>query len=318
MRVLGGHQVAPLELERRIQERCQLPDRDRIVLRQLLHRPADRRPGREHAGDRVRHLERDPVEAERVADPDAHVVQQRVGRKRLLEPRRHPQQLVQRDLVVLARNVLLGALERERRVVGDRRQHLQLGRPGPAARERLAHRDDAQHVPGGVEQRHEQLVVGVPVAGIVAGRPCRHVPASDVVRPVERAVRDQVRPAVLEAVVEQRRPGLPGQRVSQQLLTRLHASMDGGHLEVVPGRPVQVDHDRAVAERHADRACDRLQHAAGVGLVTDQPRHLEQASKTGSSSRILGCHGVPETPGGLPTRVIAGCTTFCRVNAADV
>jgi hypothetical protein len=68
-----------------------------------------------------------------------------------------------------------------------------------------------------------------------------------------RASGDHVSAAPEEAVVEQRqvvvvRPGEAAQR-----LARLLAAADGGDAEVVPGRAVERDRDRLVAERVADR-----------------------------------------------------------------
>ena len=187
-RLLVREQVAALDLERRVEQRRELPHRERRVLGQLVERPAGRRARDEHPASRRRgagsQTFRNPSAC---AMPVARRLEDRLDRRRLGEARRHLQELAQREPVMGGRRRLLEALEGEGDVVGDGHEHLQLLVRRARARVGLADRQDPQHVAVGVEHRHEQLVVGVPRVGVCARLPVGDVPPADVALPVERS-----------------------------------------------------------------------------------------------------------------------------------
>ena len=74
--------------------------------------------------------------------------------------------MVDRDALTLGGGGLLGVLEREGGVLGDADEQVQPLLAGAAAVGGLVDRKDAQDVAGGRAQRHEERVLGVPVAGI--------------------------------------------------------------------------------------------------------------------------------------------------------
>ena len=154
----------------------------------------------------------------------------------------------------------------------------------------LADRQDPQHVPVGVEHRHEQLVVGVPGVGVGARLPGGDVPLADVALPVERPVRDQVGAAALEPLVEERGPRGPVERVAEERPARVVGAVDRRHLEVVPGGPVEVDDDGVEPERRRDRIRDRLEQGRLLGPFPDEPGDLQEAAKAVDGRRVLG-HG---------------------------
>ncbi len=77
-------------------------------------------------------------------------------------------------------------------------------------------------------------------------------------------VRDEVRATVLELLAEERRPLRPGLGGAQQGRARVLVADDDGRLEVVPGPPVDVEHDGPPAQPLADERGDALQHAVEI------------------------------------------------------
>jgi hypothetical protein len=187
-------------------------------------------------------------------------------------------------------------------MVGDGHEHLELLIGGAQASVGLADRQNAQHVAVGVEHRHEQLVVGVPRVGRCARLPVWHVAPADVALPVEGSVRDQVGAAALEALVEERLPRAPVERVSQQRPAGIVGAVDRRHLEVVPGGPVEVDDDGVESERCRDRRRDRVEQGGLLGLGSHEPGDLEKAAKAVDCGRVLG-HGATQGS----ARLAPGC-----------
>ena len=131
---------------------------------------------------------------------------------------------------------------------------------------------------------------GCHASGLGARLPVGDVPLADVALPVERPVRDQVGAAALEALVEERRPGGPVERVAEQRPAGVVGAVHRRHLEVVPGGPVEVDDDGVEPERRRDRIRDRLEQGRLLGLVPDEPGDLQEAAKAVDGRRVLG-HG---------------------------
>ena len=88
-------------------------------------------------------------------------------------------------------------------------------------------------------------------------------------RPVDAAGRDEVRAAVVEALLQQLAVLGPRRRLAHELLARRVVALQQHDLEVVPGGPVAVDADALEAGRAADRLGDGGEH--GVGLAAAGP-----------------------------------------------
>ena len=105
---------------------------------------------------------------------------------------------------------LLSGLEGERRMRGkghDQRQLL-IGRT--QAVEGLAERHDPEDLAVRALERHEELIVRVPTQRAVDERfAVRDEARARVGRPVERVVRDEVRPRAEEPRMEERLPAVP-------------------------------------------------------------------------------------------------------------
>ena len=132
--------------------------------------------------------------------------------------------------------------------------------------------------------------------------PNGHVSPADVALPVEGSVRDQVGAAALETLVEERLPGAPVERVSQQRTAGVVRAVHRRHLEVVPGGPVEVDDDGVESERCRDRRRDRVEQGRLLGLGSHEPGDLEKAAKAVDCGRVLG-HGATQGS----ARLAPGC-----------
>ena len=103
--------------------------------------------------------------------------------------------------------------------------------------------------------RHEERVLRVPgiipAARLQVGNVARGVALG---RPVVLSGPHDVRAAALEALVEQRLPLRDPAKLAEQVLARSLVAVDRRDAEVVPRSTVEVDHDRAVAERLGDRS----------------------------------------------------------------
>jgi len=234
-------------------------------------------------------------------------MQHRVDRKRLGQARRHQQQPLESAAIAVRTGALLRALECQSHVLGQRHQHLQLRVGGTQPRHGLVHRKDPQQVPVVSGQRHEQRILGVPGVGIIADRDVRG-DRQHVVLPVVLPSGYEVDAAALEPVIQQRRPRVPAAAGAEQLLDRLLVVVaHRGHLEVIPGRPVEVDHDRLVAERVGDGAGDRVQHLGQRLVIAHHAGNVQEAAQPCQSVEIVGGHCA---------RVRGGSSTVCRVDAA--
>jgi hypothetical protein len=83
--------------------------------------------------------------------------------------------------------------------------------------------------------------------------------------------------ASLEALGQENGPILAWQRGAEQHLAGALVAVDRGHLEVVPGRPVEVDRDGAVAERLADRARDGVEQRGKILTRPQKAGDLDEA-----------------------------------------
>ena len=167
-------------------------------------------------------------------------------------------------------------------------------RPAPAAPRRSACMPDSgsstemipSRSPVGVHQRHEQCVVGVPGVGVVAdldvGRERERRRRSSRTRPRAPGRRRRGGTARRAAT-----PSSPTRRRAEQLLAGRSSPWTAVDHEVVPGRPEEVDHDRAVAERLGDRVGDRVEDDVELRLVTHGAGHVEQPAQASESLEIV-------------------------------
>src|SRR4051812_11751517 len=93
-------------------------------------------------------------------------------------------------------------------------------------------------------------------------------------------------------------PGGARAPLAEQRLPRALAAVDGGHLEVVPCRPVEVDDDRAEAEGVRDRGRQGVEQARQVLLVVDEALDVEQGTQLRAGGRLV--HPCRLSAGSLP------------------
>ena len=276
-RLVALHDDAAVAHALRVEQRLDRLDRHVRELRGALRREADAR--QRHQLALVGEEGDDLVEAERLAHAPADGVEHLLLRAPLGQLRRDGQQVLHGRAVPAPQLRGLRLLDRDRRVGDDRAQQLQLDRRRAAAGDRLVDRHDPEQRAVGRAQRDHQRVVGVPGVGVVGDLEHRRVGADRVLVPVVLAGGDEVRAVAQEALAQQPRPVLhPGGLAHQQLLRLLVAEHDDD-LEVVPRRAVEVDHDRAVAQRAGDRAGDRLEHGAQLTAGPDRGGDVEQAAQ---------------------------------------
>ena len=115
------------------------------------------------------------LKTERIAHAGAHCAQNLVRDRLCGQTGRHLEQLLERDAMPYCLSRLLSRLHRERSVVGQRDEYVEVlvGRTAPAGR--LVDGEDAEQMPVGVAQRHEERVLGVPRVGAAARRDRRDV-----------------------------------------------------------------------------------------------------------------------------------------------
>ena len=258
---LGGvHHDAAVGQEGGVEQRREDVERERREARDLLGREAD--AGERHevpagvVGEEHHHL----LEAERLTDAVADGVEHLLGRVAPRELRGHAQEVLDGGAVAAALGGALGLLEGDRDVRGDGAEQLELDLGGAAAGERLVDRDDAEHLAGRGPQRHHQRVVGMPRARVVDDRDVGRVGPQAVTAPVVLAGGHEVGAVAEEARGDQHVPVRPPRGLAHQQLLRLLVAEHDDDLEVVPGRAVEVDDDRAVAERAGDRGGHGGQH----------------------------------------------------------
>ena len=163
-------QDAALALQRGVEQRRELLERRGGQRGERLGRPAAGGERDELAARRLGQEEHDLLEAEGVADGDAHGVEHllRAGARAQLGG--DPQQVLDGGAMAHALLGALRVLDRHRGVGGDGAEDLELVVAGAPAGERLVDREDAEHGAVGCAQRHEQRILGVPGVGPV-GRP---------------------------------------------------------------------------------------------------------------------------------------------------
>src|SRR5262249_53613806 len=169
------------------------------------------------------------------------------------------------------------------------------GRIGTPAAAWLADGEDREHPAVGILERHEQLVLGMPRIRFVRWLDLRYVARADVLGPVERAVRYQVRAATLEFLGQQVPPRAPLVRAAEQRVARVLAAINVRDAEVVELRPVEVEHDRLELERLGDRLHDRRERALQLPLAADGARHLEQRLHARAAEGLLQLFLTPRT-----------------------
>jgi hypothetical protein len=243
-------------------------------------------PRAEAAGRRLDELDRDVLEAERVADALAHRLEDLPRVEGLGKPRGDAEQLLERGPVARGVGRRLRGLDGERRVLGDSNEDVELLVARPASGARLVNGENPEQVSGAVPHRHDQRVLRMPGVRVVGRLDVRHE-RRHVGEPVELLVRDQVGAVAQEALVEERLPRGEVARVTEQRLARARVAVDVRHHEVVPRGPVEVDRHRPEAEALRDGARDRLEDRVEVVLAADEARDLEEAAQVRESRLFL-------------------------------
>ena len=277
---LGGvHHDAAVGQEGGVEQRRQDVERERREARDLLGREADARERHKVpagvVGEEHHHL----LEAERLADAVADGVEHLLRRVAARELGGHAQEVLDGGAVAAALGGALGLLEGDGDVRGDGAEQLELDLGGAAAGQRLVDRDDAEHLAGRGPQRHHQRVVGVPRARVVDDRDVGRVGPQAVTAPVVLAGGHEVGAVAEEARGDQHVPVRPPRGLAHQQLLRLLVAEHDDHLEVVPGRAVEVDHDRAVAERAGDGGGHRCEHGRQRVAAAHGRGDVEQAAQ---------------------------------------
>ena len=302
--LLAGEQVAPFDLELRIEERIDVANVE-IEPERLVVAPPARSRACDERTVRIGKLNRDLVEAERAADVVADELQHRVDRDAAGQMGGDLDEPLERGAPLRALRGRLHGLDRGGRVMcdGDEDVELVVGR-APAG-DGLRHRDHAEHPAVGGLHRHEQLVLRPPrVRGTVIVD-VGHVPPALHGRPVVLAGRDEERAPPLEARIERAGPALGRLCVAEQDRARLLAPEDADDLEVVPRRAIEVDDDDAVAQRLGDRPGHLREQRRQVRLVAHELRHFEQPAESRERRGLGGeryrlCGGRHAFPSGNP------------------
>jgi len=174
----------------------------------------------------------------------------------------------------------LRGLNRERRMIRERDEHVELFIRRTAPARRFVDRQDSEQVTGRMPHRDEERVLGMPGIGASPRLERRNVARLVVDRgPVEVTGLHDVRATPGKALVEQALPVAEVAHLPEQLRPRGVAAVDGRDAEVVPRRPVEIDYHRLVAERFGDRPRDRRQELVQVAACAHEPRDLEESSK---------------------------------------
>ena len=239
-----------------------------------------------------RQLDHDLLEPERVADAVADGLEDLVRLLRLGQARGDLEDALEHALVLDVVGPVLRHTKRERRVARDRHQGVELLVRGAVPGLGLVDRDHTDQKSLGVAQRHEQGVLGRPGVRVLAHLDARDVAVHAEAFPVEFAARHEVRAAALEALVEQRHPGLARRALAHELRDRVLRPDRGGGEHVVEGRPVHVHDHGAIAEQLGDRAADVLEHVLEVIVVADIRGALEHGAEARDRGELPGAHQV--------------------------
>ena len=175
----------------------------------------------------------------------------------LVQVRRDREQRLERVAIRLRARRLLGRFDRERRVLADGDQYVELVAGRLAAGDRLVDREDPEQRAVRAAHRGEQRVVRMPRTRVVGDGDVGREGRLAVGLPVELAGGNEVHAALEIALVEQRLPVGHLADAAEQRLARLVAPVDGADDEIVPFAPVEIDDDRAEGERVRDRLRDR-------------------------------------------------------------
>ena len=268
-------EVTPLHLVLGVEERHQRRGRQ-SRRRRSGRAPARRRAWREPAAVRLGELDRDTLETEGAADAVGHALEDVVHLRGLTQARRDLEEVLQRRGVARGRLVRFRVLDRERDVLRDSDQNIELVDVRPAERRRLVDGHHAEQRTGRRPQRHEQHVLGMPRVGIVGRRLDRRSERRARCAPVVRARGDHVCAAPEEALVEER--PVVGMRAGKaaQRLARLFAAAHGRDAKVIPRGPVERDRHGLVTERVADRRCELVQPLGQAPTRACESSHLDQ------------------------------------------
>ena len=109
--------------------------------------------------------------------------------------------------------------------------------------------------------------------------------------PVQRALRDEVRAAAVEALVEDERDPRRLVRRAQQVVDHLRRADDRRGLVVVPLRPVDVDDHAGEADRLGQHARDDVEHRLDALVAADDARDFHQRLKPADGVEVLRGHG---------------------------
>ncbi len=269
---------AALTLELLVEERLDLRDGHARAREHLSETPAGH--GAWHERSRVGVDERgtDVVEVEGGVNPAADAAQNLVGRRLPGDPRRHVEELFERALVAADVARLVGLFDGKSGVVGERDEQVELVVARDAARDGLVDGERAEEIPGGVSHRDEERIERIPRIGVRRALARRCVDRAERV-PVDGAFRHVVRPAPLEARVEQHDEMRALTLVAEQRQAGVVVPVDRDDLEVVPRGPVEMHRDRAEAERLADRPGNRVEQRREIFTRPQAAGHLKKASQ---------------------------------------
>ncbi len=311
--LLVGQQVAAAELEGGVEQEQDLLGRH-LPARLRAARPADRRARREQPARGVDELDDDLLEAERLADAAAHGLHDGFDGRLLGELRRDGEQLLERGAMAARLGGAVGLLEGEGGVTADGDEEVELHAGRAPAGDGLTERDDREDVAVRVAAGDEQLVTRTPAVVLVAQvrRRPDEARADGGVVPVDRALGDEVRPALVEALVEDEVD--PGGRVgrAEQRLAHLVRAEDDGGLVVVKLRAVDVDDDAGEADRVREDARDRVEHRRDALVAADHARDVHQRLETADRVDVLYGHAPVIGTAGHGYSTLAGSTTPFR------
>ena len=221
-------------------------------------------------------LHGDALEAERLGDRRAHVLEQLARVPRLVQRAETPSRRSSASRFAFARPPPARTERRAPRARTPRRARRSRRRSGggpKSARRRRGCRAARLRARIGANSASSGChAVG---SSVTARSGCTSAPSL----PVELALRHEVRAALQEPLVEQRLPVATWLHLAEQRLARLVAAVDGRDDEVVPFAAVEVDHDRAEPERVRDGPRDRREELRKLLARADEARDFEQAAE---------------------------------------
>ena len=266
-------QIAPFDLELRHEQQIQVGVRQAEVEPGIIRLPAGRTRRREVAA--VRKADGDLLELERLLDSARDVLEHRVDGFDVDQRGGEVEQAAQRCAVTGGLGGDLDPLVRHDHMLGEGDEHVDLLIRRPQARPGFVDGHDTEQRPVGAAHRDDEGVLRVPGIGIQADREIRNVRGHS--GPDGFVVRNEVGAAPEEALGQKRRPPIRRSGRAEQRVARLLVPVHRRHFEVAFSGPVEVDRDRAPAERLRDRLRNPVDEPRQIALVADKTSDLEQA-----------------------------------------